>query len=404
MLDEYSKRNLNKRFQLKLIRKNDTPLNSWEISNTINQMTSYYFKNELVNSISLAINQGINPENIFILTESFGLNKSYEKIDILEIPDELKQLLVIGDPIGLFPSKDILFMNLLFKTYKEINQALYTSKPRLKLSEDVLDISFSFIADGYNNSGKYFTNEIKMLISDARTKSIEKDKNDNLDDVYNKITKIIQKYQNRYKAFEDDEATIDLIKEHLLTGNIEEKSIKNFEKVFNRYFKKFYYYLSRVSRPIVGIYFKEENKIQIIGKSQINKKKRDTLFFDTREVSHNSPLQFLVEAGLGLGQLSIEKERLKMEKEMHELEKRKTKVEIDLMELELIEKQIEIYNKINDQLKNEGINEVYQIQNTYIKQQMMESKKKIFNGYHRLVNRNQLEIDPNNTNVIDVRA
>jgi hypothetical protein len=404
MFNENLKRNLNKRFQLKLVRKNDIPLNSWEISNTINQLTSYYFKNELINSISLAINQGIKPENIFILSESFSLNKNYEKIDVLTIPEELKQLIIIGDPISLIPNKDIFYLNLLFKTYREINEALYKSKPRLRLSEDVLNISFSFISKGYKPLGDYINNYIKDLVSNARSNKTAKGKNDNLDSVINKTNKIIQKFSSKYDAYEKDEINIKLIKENLIEEIKEKNEIKNEEIITKKYFDKFYYYLSRVSRPIVGIYYKENNSIQIIGKSQINKKKRDALFFDTKEVSHNSPLQFIVEAGLGLGQLAIEKERLKMEKEKHEWEKRNAKLDADLKELELLEKQLEVYNKINEQLQSEGINEVSEIQNLYIKQRMIESKGKIFNGYHRLVDRNQLEIDHNRTSIIDIRA
>lgn len=47
-------------------KKTVTVLSSWEVSYFINQLGSQYYKLELLNSISLAINQGLVPQNIFV--------------------------------------------------------------------------------------------------------------------------------------------------------------------------------------------------------------------------------------------------------------------------------------------------------------------------------------------------
>jgi hypothetical protein len=413
MINEYKNRPLNKRFQLKLVRTNETPLNSWEISNTLNLLASYYYKSELINSISLALNEGITPDSIFILTESFSLNRSYEKIDILKFPEDIRVLCNIGDPISLIPSKRILFMNIVFKTYKEINEVLYTSKPRLRLPDDVLVESFGFIDDGYGAVNKYFINLLKEMIRDAKSND-QKRQTENLDSVFDKCTKILQKHLSRYATYEKNEVQIDLLKDYLLGLSVDEKelkNIKNLDTMKQRYFDKFYYYLSRVSRPVIGIYYHEERKIQIIGKSQINKKKRDALFFDTKQISHNSPLQYLIEAGMGLGQLSIEKERLKLEQEKHEWERKKAEIEIQTLkqeqqikEIELYQKKLEFFDQMKNHLKEEGVNEVYQIQNPYLRQNMIESRQKIYEGYHKVIVRNQLEVDTEGTQIIDLRV
>ncbi|WP_025844177.1 hypothetical protein [Brevibacillus agri] len=408
MFNEYQHRDLSKRFQLKLCRNNETPLSSWEISNFVNQLTSFYFKTELINSISLAINNNIAPENIFILTESFGLNKTYDKLDVLSIPDELLQLYYIGYPISLVPNKEILSINILFKIFRELNEVLYNTKPRLKLSSDVLTDAFVMIDNGIEAVINYISQQALLVISDSQTRS-DKDKN-NLDEKLNKITNVIKKHLRTFEKYRADEVQIELIKEHLFQSSVDINEIKDYELILSKYFNTFYYYFSKVSRPVIGIYNKTEKQVQIIGKSQINKKKRDELFFDTKSISHNSPLSAFFEAGLGLGQLAIERERLKLEKEKHEWERKKFEIELQTMqqeqqikELEKIDKQIELYSRMEEFLSKQGQNQINNIQNPYLRQNMMESRQKIFLGYHRLIEKNGLTVVPEDTKIIDVK-
>ncbi|MDQ0209089.1 hypothetical protein [Alkalicoccobacillus murimartini] len=389
-----------KRFQLKLDRDSETPLNSWEISNFINQLTSYYYKNELINAISHALNNNISAENIFILSESFSLNKTYEKIDILNIPDDLLQLYYIGDPISLFPNRELFTLNLLFNMVRTINKTLYNNKPRLRLHNNIMIEIFKSYDQDFKNVTKFIFLQTKDLLYKVPHKTIQ-DKN-LCETKLNQISKIISGYLNTFNDYESNKININSLTEYLMSDSDIKIESKNFEVLKNKYFNKFLYYFSKVSRPVVGIHLEEERKIKIIGKSHINKKIQDELFFDTKSITHNSPLSALFEAGLGLGQLSIEQERLKLEKEKHEWERKKTNIELQTLELEKLNKQLEVQSKMELLLKKEGLDQIQNITNPYIKQNLIDTRKRIFEGYTTLVNKNELIVNREETKIIDV--
>ena len=49
-------------------------LSTWEISRYIFDLNTYYYKYEVVNSIALALSNGVKPEDIIVINESFMLN------------------------------------------------------------------------------------------------------------------------------------------------------------------------------------------------------------------------------------------------------------------------------------------------------------------------------------------
>lgn len=405
MIDEYKSRDLNKRFQLMLVRNREIPLNSWEISNTLNLLTSYYYKVELINSISFALNENISAENIFILTESFSLNNLYEKMDTLDIPNQLYYLFQIGAPISLLPNKKLFLLNLLFKSIKEIREILRSARPKLSTPfkiKDILPVTYNLVDDNYESVGKHLSDLANQIINSSEIKS--KKKSSNYDTLRNNIDGVIKKYIRLYDNYLKNEVQINLFKKFISGLEIDIKEIHNIEGIESQYFNQFQYYFTKVSRPVVGIFYEDENRIAILGKSHINKKKRDNLFFDTKEITKVNPLKFLVEASLALGQLSIEKERLKLDKEKHELEMKKLKKENEILRLQKLREEIKLYNEMEVLIKEQGLNEVNEIKNTYLKQKILTSKARIFSSYSNLLDKNNLEIDKERTQILDLKA
>lgn len=127
MFQETINANLEKRLDITFTRQNDELLSPWEISHFINQFSSNYYKNELLISISKALNSGIQAENIFVLDDSFNINITYSKLDIIDLNTTrgIKQLYHLGKPVSLFPNGHIHAVNIIFHFFRTLNEIIY---------------------------------------------------------------------------------------------------------------------------------------------------------------------------------------------------------------------------------------------------------------------------------------
>ena len=73
--DEYTYKNTDGRVNIKYIRDEESRLNPWEITNFVSRISTYMYKIELINTIALAINNGVEPKNIFILDKAYKIKK-----------------------------------------------------------------------------------------------------------------------------------------------------------------------------------------------------------------------------------------------------------------------------------------------------------------------------------------
>lgn len=100
------------RIEIKLRKTDDEVPTSWEIGNFIDKLSCYYYKFELINVICKAINEGIHPKNIFILDESFKIDRSYINLDTMAVTDKkIKNLYTIGKPKSIYPNKKLYMLN-----------------------------------------------------------------------------------------------------------------------------------------------------------------------------------------------------------------------------------------------------------------------------------------------------
>ena len=73
MFDDYAFKKVNTRISIEFEQERDEPIYPWEIAGFLGKINTIYYKFELLNSICSAINNGISPENIFILDYSLPL-------------------------------------------------------------------------------------------------------------------------------------------------------------------------------------------------------------------------------------------------------------------------------------------------------------------------------------------
>lgn len=127
-MDRYSELILHKKrsekIELKIKSNNSDLYSGWEITSISSMLNNTYYKSEVLNSLLSLLSQGISPDNIFVLSDSFkikqqylNLNKGYFDLDKAK---EVSHFYNPGLPIPLFPNKRIILLNKAFNYYKNL--------------------------------------------------------------------------------------------------------------------------------------------------------------------------------------------------------------------------------------------------------------------------------------------
>ncbi len=266
------------------LKRNKDDMNSWEVNDFLNRLSNTSYKYEILNEIGMRINNGLKPENIVILSNSFDFALKYRnlknrrKIDLHKESDVIA-LYHLGSPISFFPNSYIYRFNYIFQVFREINELLRKSKCN-RLGKDLL-----------YQYARYDLNDIILKIKEDSIRKFKEKDNDANNLFERKLENIINKYTLKRNTYENDRLEFDKVlnlKEHEIEDDYKEKYYYIEGKYFNAFSKLF----SKLDRPIVGIYDDENKNIEILCINYIYRANNSENGVEIREITHNSPLLF----------------------------------------------------------------------------------------------------------------
>ena len=110
--DDYKYKDNTKIISLQIKQGREKKLYPWEVSTFLGKFNTYYYKSEVINTIAIALNQGILAENIMVFDKSFNISNQNSKLSYLSLTDsDIKYLYYIGLPYSLLPNKTIYLLN-----------------------------------------------------------------------------------------------------------------------------------------------------------------------------------------------------------------------------------------------------------------------------------------------------
>ncbi|SDD48077.1 hypothetical protein SAMN05428987_4910 [Paenibacillus sp. CF095] len=352
---------LDKRIEIIFKRPTEELLSPWEISNFINQFSSNYYKNELLISISKAINSGTPVENIFILDDSFKINTSYSKLDAIDLnkASEILYLYHMGKPVSLFPNRKIYSINIIFNVFRTFNEIIYKLIHK-RIAKKQLH---NFINSPNDKSMLNNLSDLKDLAYNLLSKSNLREKNNEIEKAYGAAV-------NRINKFDDEQIDIDLMQDSFFEKDYALLKNEKYKNLESKYFSSFFREFNNNSRPVVGIYYPETNKIQILCVNHINKTKRDSRFLDLKQFSHNSPYEVIILVGTGII-LPLMKE---IKYHLDERKLTKQKKEVVSTGIALDNHLNEIYSELETILLDTNSSDFDNIELDYLKTKIVETK------------------------------
>lgn len=288
MFIEEMYKDTSKKLEVKLVRNDSSLLTSWQISDFISQLTKHYYKNELLNTIGLALKHGISPRYIIIFEESFEINNSYSNIDGLldfKLCSDVRSFYHLGEPISMFPNKEVLSINSAFSYFRRINEILGKYKFS-RLDKNRLQSYYTMIRE-------HTPQKVVILEMEGLAKAIAKESGNQLvnkDAFYKRVEKLTKDTLEEYSNYIKDFDSLDILANSLENNDFNIFNNDKYQQLERQYFSAFFSKFENLKRPIVGIFHSDSQNVQIFCQSFINKSKYEpSRFLDLKSISHNSP-------------------------------------------------------------------------------------------------------------------
>ncbi|MDC0933139.1 hypothetical protein OAR97_04760 [Arcobacteraceae bacterium] len=410
--DDYDFKDTKHRVQIAIKQKKCKDLSPWQVSNFIGRLNTYYYQNELLNTIAIALSNGINPENIIIFDESFKFDRTYSKLSYLSLLDkDLQYLYYIGKPYSLLPNKNVFVMNILFKYFRLLYEFLNKTENAKVIPAKTLHIYY----DAYLNNGfNVLIDKLKINISESIKKAKLTEK-ENIQ--YNQI---LTNFENEFNLYSKNDKEIERIKQNIINSKMD---VTDFDSpIYKEYFNNFQKLMKTIQRPVVAV-INKNNVATILCRAHINKKAKNAVSLKLRSITENSPISGLFEGGLSLystiasenrandlhklhiqqEESKVEQEKIKLEILQHERDNAITKLkqsqlylENERSRFEYMKDKEEFINNIKD---HNEISSIQEIQNPYIQNQIQDLDNQLRNKTKSLVQNQGFSIDYQKSNI-----
>ncbi|MDG0032692.1 hypothetical protein MMB68_24395 [Priestia sp. Y58] len=271
----------------------------WEITQIGNSLNNVYYKNELINTLKSLLLNGTNPEDIYILNQSVKIGKRYNLIKDgqlnLRSSRDIAFLYYMGSPIPLVPNKHPLNIYNLFEIYrflyKKCNSLGLTPPNRRYTLHELLENKSNI------NNAKLLKEYLKEKVYECNPASEINKVNEKILKLFNSLDKLLKTFDN---LFTDIELLNNFNKKY--GSNIVEGLALEKYKSLDKYFRFFFKTFNKLDRPFVCVYKREEQQLDVLCTDLIsieNFTEDNYRFFETKNISQNSPLTIAICIGLG---------------------------------------------------------------------------------------------------------
>ncbi|TYC48802.1 hypothetical protein ESZ50_07955 [Weissella muntiaci] len=267
---------------------------NWEINRISNSLNNLYYKNELLAELDKQFESEISKSNILCLDGSLQYSNSYKKLNDgvldMRISKDINTFYYLGVPISFGKNKKFDLIQLGFSIYREyfvvFNSKTHSIDVNHPDTKNIVPKIYNFIETSLKNTTSKPSSELLQLINEDV---------DYVNDLKNKKVKYVAEFENIRNT------VLKNISQYLIEfDNVYFERNLSQRKVLKRGFlNKF----NTIDRPIVAV-IQDDNRIKILGTNMFirNKfSKKNPQFFETKQISQNSPLIFIVGVSICLG-------------------------------------------------------------------------------------------------------
>lgn len=299
-------------FSFSFRQKYDEKILPWEIASFVNDYNTIYYKNDILNSISSAIENGFSPEDVFIIDGSLPLNKKYSQLDLLDENEAAKFFYKVGRPYSLHPSRKTYEINFIYEIFSAINSLLFLRKFKPLTTFFLIGALKKNRGEGISDAINYIS---EMAIKSSNNhyekypqSSADRDPLD-IESINEKISGLIERQKNILSQLSGINIGDDAELYKIISSSA--KKYQQKKKIFTKFFDIF----GKINRPVVCLRV-GDGKIRVLARALVNKNTDGSLLL--RSATKNSPFQAIFEGMATAYKTFVDVSR---GGELHEIEK-----------------------------------------------------------------------------------
>lgn len=377
-MDEFKKKKKAKRIEIEFISTISDPLPAIDISNFLTELSSLYYKTDLIYSIAIYLKNGGDPKDLLITQGSLSNSKVTNDDNVYSLSSDFDFFYKLGFVVSMSPNEMIYKMKLLTDGYRRINNVLFDSEMRI-ISRNRFKGLIKDIENGLNSNSFYKLKEY----AEKPNRANKKFNSGIIASRINEIDKSFIKIKEDCKRIDED--------------------FDCYGHVIKKYLNTFTYNFSNNQFPMVfrkeGVHYKAFCNYHLHEKAFKN-----NYFFDIKNVSHNSPTE--IEIGVisiiaytlfaGLGKvIKMAKDnaqrRLAVAQEKDLLNERKIK-EKHRSFIRIVKDVFE-NNPLSEKMINEDmINEIDSIEDPIYRKMLIKMLDHLIDSYEKLLTRYSFQL------------
>ncbi len=395
-MDIYNLKGKSKRLELKLLSQINNPIPAIDLTLVLKKLYSLYYKTDLIESLATLLSTGINPRNFLISQKSVKDSLSIKNKPILNFIQDSDILYKHGFFHALFPSKNIIKLDISSKCFKDLNSLLHNFDCKTIYTRKLRDL-IPLSNDDDFQKGLNFLYDISIEMNKTKIERNEYIKNG--------IKNVINSTQIKYIAFNTDEEKIIELSDYINDNS--ERELKDQEKsIIKKYFDPFFDSFLNNDFPI--LYFMDINDLNVLSHYHFNENSfNNPFYFDLKSITHNSPVSIVIEAAQNyimplliayLSFLGFQKtffETKKVQLETKKLDKNRNNEKTNEKQLEQINELIANYS-INEKVFEEKyLSVIERIPSLYFRKKLFDILNIILVEYELLLKDFSLVISEN---------
>jgi hypothetical protein len=234
-------------YNLEIRNRNDINMSNWQITHTVNTLTTVNNKFDILKRLNNYINSGIKRNNIFIIDKSYLFNTNYRtyfnnnsgSVEQAQNVD-IEKIYNMGKIVSMECNEDIKNINILFEINKKLSSILNVHF-KCRLSRRYLNNAYQILFE------KELLQAIDVLIKGAEEQIL---------DIF--ARRINPDYGNMQKIVQECQKV-----------KTDKRILLKFDQAKGEYEQKFEYYFNSCARPIVGIYEEDTHSFLIVNADHI---------------------------------------------------------------------------------------------------------------------------------------
>jgi hypothetical protein len=288
MIDDFKNKRRGRRINVDFVGLEEEPLRPIDLTFCLRKLASLYYKTDLLHSIAVALNQGVQLENVLVFDKSLQQSSIIEDKRSLHMLKDVEIFYRHGFH-GLYQDLTNEELQIIFRSFRGINTNLYNYDYKTIHNKKIGDIIQLYFDQGFKKTLDY-----TFLLPNEKNSQVAYSDPQLLRELKSLLDQSIHKHRQFLDNLDEWKSIGKILRD---TGD---RVLNSSQRIMvKRHIEPFFDAFNVTDFPIVMV--REKQNFTVLCHYHFSKSSsQNPFYFDIREVSHNSPTLIAITVAFGI--------------------------------------------------------------------------------------------------------